>query len=84
MPALEQADALLILTEWKAFKSPDFLAIHRLLKQPVIFDGRNLYEPEMMANAGFHYEGVGRSAHPVIAPSNEEWVAMPIKTAALL
>jgi UDPglucose 6-dehydrogenase len=84
MPALEQADALLILTEWKAFKSPDFLAIHRLLKQPVIFDGRNLYEPETMANAGFEYQGVGRNAHPVVAPISEEWSATPTRTAALL
>ena len=58
---LEGADALLILTEWREFKSPDFDEIKRLLKQPVIFDGRNLYEPALMRDLGFDYQGIGRS-----------------------
>lgn len=84
MPALEAADALLIMTEWKAFKSPDFSNMKALLKRPIIFDGRNLYEPEIMTQTGFEYEGIGRNAHPVSALPPEEWSVMPIKTAALL
>jgi UDPglucose 6-dehydrogenase len=61
MGALEQADALIIVTEWKAFRSPDFEQIKARLKQPVIFDGRNLYEPAQMAAAGIEYHGIGRS-----------------------
>ncbi|HEY0818760.1 MAG TPA: UDP-glucose/GDP-mannose dehydrogenase family protein [Rhizobacter sp.] len=57
---LEGADALLILTEWREFKSPDFDQIKRQLKQPVIFDGRNLYEPALMRDLGFDYLGIGR------------------------
>lgn len=56
----EGADALVIVTEWKAFRSPNFTAIKRGLRQPIIFDGRNLYEPEAMAELGFEYCGVGR------------------------
>jgi UDPglucose 6-dehydrogenase len=61
MEVLPQADALVIVTEWKAFRSPDFGRIKAELKQPVIFDGRNLFEPELMAEAGFEYHGIGRS-----------------------
>jgi UDPglucose 6-dehydrogenase len=62
--ALEAADALLIVTEWKEFKSPDFEHMRDSLRQPVVFDGRNLYEPELMAALGFEYHCIGRSAHP--------------------
>jgi UDPglucose 6-dehydrogenase len=58
--ALHGSDALLIVTEWKEFKSPDFEAIKRHLKRPVVIDGRNLYEPQLMSNLGIVYEGVGR------------------------
>ena len=58
--ALEGADALVIVTEWKQFKSPDFDAIKSTLKQPVIIDGRNLYEPELMRALQIEYQGVGR------------------------
>jgi UDPglucose 6-dehydrogenase len=58
---LNQADALLIVTEWKAFKSPNFEKLKQELKEPVIFDGRNLYEPEDMYALGFEYYGIGRS-----------------------
>ena len=61
MDALRDADALVIVTEWKAFRSPDFEQIKTLLKAPVIFDGRNLFEPEIMADSGFEYHGIGRS-----------------------
>ena len=59
--ATQGADALLIVTEWKVFRSPDFDRLKQQLKQPVIFDGRNIYEPEQMANEGFDYFGIGRS-----------------------
>jgi len=59
--ALQSADALAIVTEWKAFRSPDFEQLKRQLKEPVIFDGRNLFEPAAMAEAGFEYHGIGRS-----------------------
>jgi len=58
--ALEGSDALVIVTEWKEFKSPEFDAISRVLRNPVIFDGRNLYEPELMASFGIEYHGIGR------------------------
>lgn len=60
LEALKNADALIIVTEWKAFKSPDFSVIKEALKQPVIFDGRNLYEPRLVEDAGVAYYGVGR------------------------
>ena len=59
--ALPGADALLIATEWKAFRSPDFKEIKALLNQPVIFDGRNLYDPQQLKIDGFCYYSVGRS-----------------------
>jgi len=60
MPALEGADALLVVTEWKEIRNPDFDAIKQALKEPVIFDGRNLYEPALMKSLGIHYSAVGR------------------------
>lgn len=62
MDALRDADALLIVTEWKAFRSPDFAAMKALLRQPVIFDGRNLYDPATMRREGFEYFPIGRQA----------------------
>ncbi|MBC7574272.1 MAG: UDP-glucose/GDP-mannose dehydrogenase family protein [Herminiimonas sp.] len=61
MAALKSADALAIVTEWKAFRSPDFGQVKALLNAPVIFDGRNLYEPSEMAAIGVEYHGIGRS-----------------------
>ena len=58
--ALKNADALLIATEWSEFRTPDFNRMKSLLKNPVIFDGRNLFELYQMAEKGFHYESVGR------------------------
>jgi UDPglucose 6-dehydrogenase len=60
--ALEGADALVVITEWKEFKSPDFDLMKTSLKQPVIIDGRNLYDPELMLALGIEYAGIGRSA----------------------
>jgi UDPglucose 6-dehydrogenase len=58
--ALEGADALLIATEWSVFRNPDFDKIGKLLKEKVIFDGRNLFEPGRMRELGFYYESIGR------------------------
>jgi UDPglucose 6-dehydrogenase len=58
--ALDGADVLAIVTEWKAFRSPDFARIRATLKEPAIFDGRNLYEPEAVEEAGLAYYGIGR------------------------
>ncbi|HEV8018101.1 MAG TPA: UDP-glucose/GDP-mannose dehydrogenase family protein [Steroidobacteraceae bacterium] len=58
--AAQGADALAIVTEWQEFRSPDFDRLRELLKFPVIFDGRNLYDPAMVGRFGFTYYGVGR------------------------
>jgi UDPglucose 6-dehydrogenase len=58
--ALKGADALLLITEWNQFRYPDFPAIKELLKEPVIFDGRNQYDPQEMRELGFTYYGIGR------------------------
>ena len=58
--ALEGADALVIVTEWKAFRSPDFERIRATLREPVVFDGRNIYEPKAVEAAGLAYYGIGR------------------------
>ncbi len=58
--ALEGADALAVVTEWNVFRSPDFSKIKSLLKQPVVFDGRNLYDPLRMRELGFDYYAIGR------------------------
>ena len=73
--AVNGADALAIVTEWPQFRSPDFARLLDKLKEPVVFDGRNLYSPEVMLERGFRYFGVGRGerlaqdngsgAHPV-------------------
>jgi UDPglucose 6-dehydrogenase len=60
MAALEGADALAIITEWKAFWSPDFARIARALKAKVLFDGRNIYDPKVVEAAGIAYYGIGR------------------------
>lgn len=60
LQALQGADALVIATEWKAYRSPDFISVKAALRHPVIFDGRNIYEPVEAREAGFHYEGIGR------------------------
>jgi UDPglucose 6-dehydrogenase len=54
------ADALLIVTEWQEFRSPDFERLKTLLKQPRIFDGRNLYDPQLLARMGVEYYAIGR------------------------
>jgi UDPglucose 6-dehydrogenase len=58
--ALDGADALAIVTEWQEFRSPDFDDIRDRLRHPVIFDGRNLYEPSLVKGFGVRYHGIGR------------------------
>ena len=58
--ALKNADALVIMTEWSQFKAPDFDFIKKSLNDSVIFDGRNLFEPERMRERGFNYFSIGR------------------------
>jgi UDPglucose 6-dehydrogenase len=58
--ALEGADALVIVTEWKEFRSPDLDAMRAAMRQPVIFDGRNILDPRQARSAGFDYTGIGR------------------------
>ena len=60
--ALEGADALVIATEWKEFRNPDFDAIKAALKHPLVFDGRNIYDPVLMKMHGIDYQGIGRRA----------------------
>jgi UDPglucose 6-dehydrogenase len=71
--ALDGAEALVICTEWRAFRSPDFQVITSTLKQPVLFDGRNIHDPERMAREGITYYGIGRGhsvQHPNLAAQN--------------
>ncbi|WP_457913804.1 UDP-glucose dehydrogenase family protein [Candidatus Gillettellia adelgis] len=65
---LQDADALVICTEWQSFRSPNFDVIKRTLKHPIIFDGRNLFDPKRLKDQGFTYYAIGRgsSVHPVI------------------
>jgi UDPglucose 6-dehydrogenase len=56
----EGCDALMVITEWNEFKQLDLRRVKSLMKQPVIFDGRNIYDPAQMIALGFHYRGLGR------------------------
>jgi UDPglucose 6-dehydrogenase len=62
LAALDGADALAVVTEWKEFRSPDFEAIRTRLKTPAIFDGRNLYDPAQLKRLGLEYYPIGRAA----------------------
>jgi len=62
---LADVDGLIIVTEWNEFRSPDFTALKQKLKTPVIFDGRNVYDPDHMARLGFSYYGIGRGLSSV-------------------
>jgi UDPglucose 6-dehydrogenase len=71
MAAAADADALMVVTEWREFRSPDFDALRGALRQPVVFDGRNIFDPAHMADLGFEYHGIGRGnavAVPASAP----------------
>jgi UDPglucose 6-dehydrogenase len=58
--ALKGSDALVVVTEWNEFRRPDFDRIKSLLKEPVVFDGRNIFDPKVMKEKGFIYYGIGR------------------------
>jgi UDPglucose 6-dehydrogenase len=58
--ALKGADALVVVTEWNEFRKPDFDRMRKLMRSPVVFDGRNIYSPEQMRALGFTYFSVGR------------------------
>ena len=58
--ALKGADALLLVTEWNEFREPDFTKMKKTMRQPVILDGRNLYDPDHMRSLGFTYSSIGR------------------------
>jgi len=64
--ALDGADALLVVTEWKEFRTPDFEAIRDKLKQPVVFDGRNIWEPAFARSFGLEYRGIGRGQRAAV------------------
>jgi UDPglucose 6-dehydrogenase len=59
--AVEQSDALVIVTEWLVYRNPDLDRVKGLLKQPIVVDGRNLFDPERMSRHGFRYHGIGRA-----------------------
>ena len=63
MEALAAADGLVVVTEWKAYRSPNLAALKAAMRNPVIFDGRNLYEPAAMREAGVRYIGIGRNSY---------------------
>jgi UDPglucose 6-dehydrogenase len=71
--ALDGADALLVITEWNEFRRPDFTRMKQLMKRPVIFDGRNVYEPTTMRQLGFTYYSVGR---PAVKPASSSGSSM--------
>jgi len=72
------ADALVIVTEWKEFKSPNFADLRLLLSAPIIFDGRNLYDPEALSGAGIEYYGIGR---PTMFSAGPEEAAIEVGSA---
>jgi UDPglucose 6-dehydrogenase len=60
--AVEGAEALFLVTEWSEFRQPDFGRVLQLMKRPVLFDGRNIWNPERLRALGFTYQGVGRGS----------------------
>ena len=59
MEALKDADGLILVTEWNEFRRPDFDQVRELLRQPVVFDGRNIYRRSTLEKSGFTYFGIG-------------------------
>ncbi|MCQ9468817.1 UDP-glucose/GDP-mannose dehydrogenase family protein [Pseudomonas alliivorans] len=77
---LDDADALIICTEWQQFKAPDFDLIQQRLGAPVIFDGRNLYDTERLSKSGFHYFPIGRGESCELPIPQKQW--MPVQPVA--
>jgi UDPglucose 6-dehydrogenase len=73
--AAKGADAILILTEWKSFRSPDFDALKQALLSPTIFDGRNIYDPQLVLDQGFEYFGIGRRVAHDSAQSSQSYLS---------
>ncbi|WP_449121758.1 UDP-glucose dehydrogenase family protein [Pseudomonas viridiflava] len=73
---LDDADALIICTEWQQFKAPDFDLIQQRLGAPVIFDGRNLYDTERLSKSGFHYFPIGRGESCELPIPQKQWTAV--------
>jgi UDPglucose 6-dehydrogenase len=73
--AVRGASALLVVTEWRVFRSPDFSELARAMHTPVLLDGRNLYDPELVTSMGFEYAGIGRPAKMSPAPRRSEALA---------
>jgi UDPglucose 6-dehydrogenase len=61
LEAIEGCDALAVVTEWKEFRTPNFVALAEALRDRAIFDGRNIYDPTLVEAMGLHYYGIGRS-----------------------
>jgi len=70
--ALVDADALAIITEWSVFRTPSFEVMKKLLKEPIVFDGRNLYDLDKMEALGFYYQSIGRNIVQVEELANQE------------
>jgi UDPglucose 6-dehydrogenase len=66
VPVLQNVDGLLLVTEWKPFRNPDLAAMSRSMRQKIIFDGRNQYDPAYIREEGFEYFGVGRLRKEVV------------------
>jgi single-stranded-DNA-specific exonuclease len=79
--AAKGADALIICTEWKGFWAPDFDLLRTLLRTPVIFDGRNLYDPALLAQQGFDYMAIGRGVDPERAGALARRRGLPVRAA---
>lgn len=89
LDALDGADALLLITEWKCFQNPDFQAITRRMRRPIVFDGRNIYDPEQMQENGIPYRGIGRRnalANALVGArrAGDTWVADEVPAVAAL
>ena len=69
--ALDNADALLVVTEWKSFRSPDFDAIRNRMRGNVIFDGRNIYDPQAVRAHGLKRQGIGRPSKEALTTDTE-------------
>ena len=78
--ALEGADVLAVLTEWPCFRSPDFALIKRALTYPVIFDGRNMYDPEVVCRYGLDYDAIGRQFASAAAGQSAEVSGLEVET----
>jgi UDPglucose 6-dehydrogenase len=81
MEAANGADALVVATEWKVFKAPDFETLKSQLKTPIVFDGRNLYDPPALQELGFEYHAVGRASATQASRARAEAVTQTRVTA---